>query len=201
MSVVDDVDVLQDFEIAGSRTGAAELGGLAAVVAGGGCGASGCECECECECAGGHGHGNNETSPSPLGTVHSWDSHANYRHRLSASPDHSLFSGVIVYCDHTHLNSPTGIIRVLLVVSIFYANIFNFYIVHFTFSSCFFSLTFLLFLLNVLFSMYLFLIYSVLCYGKYINKIFPVYFLFLCFMLQYSAVNICLKNAHFLLKN
>lgn len=89
MSVND--GVLQDFEIAGSRTGvlSADCGG-------------GCECECD----------------SPVGTVHSWDSHANYRHRLPASPDASLFSGVIVYCDHTHLKSPTGIVRVLLVVSI-----------------------------------------------------------------------------------
>lgn len=94
MSVVNGDDgVLQDFEIAGSRTGALS----------GDCG-GGCECECD----------------SPLGTVHSWDSHANYRHRLTASPDASLFSGVIVYCDHTHLKSPTGVIRVLLVVSYYY---------------------------------------------------------------------------------
>lgn len=79
--------VLQDFEIAGSRTGA-----LSADCAGG----------CECE--------------SPLGTVNSWDSHSHYRQR-AASPDLSLYSGVIVYCDHTHLKTPTGVIRVLLVVS------------------------------------------------------------------------------------
>lgn len=88
----DNDGVLQDFEIAGSRTGvAADCGG-------------GCECEC--------------LEESPQGTVHSWDSHANYRHRLTQSPDHSLFSGVILYCDHSHLKSPTGVIRILLVVSI-----------------------------------------------------------------------------------
>lgn len=56
---------------------------------------------------------------SPLGTVHSWDSHANYRLRLDASPPVPLFSGVIVYCDHTHLLTSIGFIRLLLVVGIF----------------------------------------------------------------------------------
>ncbi|RZC35748.1 uncharacterized protein BDFB_009856, partial [Asbolus verrucosus] len=79
--------VLQDFEIAGSRTGA-----LSADCAGG----------CECE--------------SPLGTVNSWDSHSHYRRRV-ASPDLSLYSGVIVYCDHTHLKTPTGFVRLLLLVT------------------------------------------------------------------------------------
>ncbi|XP_044736293.1 uncharacterized protein LOC123298371 isoform X2 [Chrysoperla carnea] len=54
---------------------------------------------------------------SPLGTVHSWDSHANYRLRLDASPPVPLFSGVIVYCDHTHLLTSIGFIRLLLVVT------------------------------------------------------------------------------------
>lgn len=85
--------VLQDFEIAGSRTGA-----LSADCAGG----------CECD--------------SPLGTVNSWDSHSHYRRR-AASPDLSLYSGVIVYCDHTHLKTPTGVIRILLVVSITIINL------------------------------------------------------------------------------
>ncbi|XP_017778889.1 PREDICTED: uncharacterized protein LOC108564374 [Nicrophorus vespilloides] len=53
---------------------------------------------------------------SPVGTVHSWDSHSHYR-RKSASPDLSLYSGVIVYCDHTHLKTPTGLIRLLLVIT------------------------------------------------------------------------------------
>ncbi|KAJ8985907.1 hypothetical protein NQ317_010664 [Molorchus minor] len=79
--------VLQDFEIAGSRTGA-----LSAECAGG----------CECE--------------SPLGTVNSWDSHSHYRRR-AASPDLSLYSGVIVYCDHTHLKTPTGFFRLLLLLT------------------------------------------------------------------------------------
>lgn len=79
--------VLQDFEIAGSRTGA-----LSTDCAGG----------CECE--------------TPLGTINSWDSHSHYRHH-AASPDLSLYSGVIVYCDYTHLKTATGLIRVLLIVS------------------------------------------------------------------------------------
>ena len=84
--------VLQDFEIAGSGTGA--LNGSAADCAEGG----GCECE------------------TPIGTINSWDSHSHYR-RHAPSPDISLYSGVIVYCDHKHLRTPTGIIRVLLMVS------------------------------------------------------------------------------------
>ncbi|XP_065169013.1 uncharacterized protein [Atheta coriaria] len=53
---------------------------------------------------------------TPLGTVHSWDSHSHYRRR-SASPDLSLYSGVIVYCDHTHLRTPTGLFRILLILT------------------------------------------------------------------------------------
>ncbi|KAB0805022.1 hypothetical protein PPYR_01992 [Photinus pyralis] len=79
--------VLQDFEIAGSRTGA-----LSTDCAGG----------CECE--------------TPLGTINSWDSHSHYRHR-AASPDLSLYSGVIIYFDHTHLKTATGLVRLLLVIS------------------------------------------------------------------------------------
>lgn len=84
--------VLQDFEIAGSRTGALSSADCA----------GGCECD------------------SPLDTVNSWDSHSHYRQR-AASPDISLYSGVIVYCDHTHLKTPTGFLRVLLLVSTFYS--------------------------------------------------------------------------------
>ena len=55
---------------------------------------------------------------SPAVTVRSWDSHANYRHQLpESSPTASLFSGVILYCDETHLKSSTGVVRVLLVVN------------------------------------------------------------------------------------
>ncbi|XP_067003159.1 uncharacterized protein [Anabrus simplex] len=55
---------------------------------------------------------------SPAVTVRSWDSHANYRNQLpDSSPTGSLFSGVILYCDETHLKSSTGVIRVLLVIS------------------------------------------------------------------------------------
>ncbi|GJQ66591.1 hypothetical protein Trydic_g4567 [Trypoxylus dichotomus] len=79
--------ILQDFEIAGSRTGALSAADCA----------GGCECE------------------TPIGTINSWDSHSHYRRR--ASPDLSLYSGVIVYCDHTHLWTPTGVVRVLLVIT------------------------------------------------------------------------------------
>ncbi|GLH02435.1 hypothetical protein R5R35_005502 [Gryllus longicercus] len=55
---------------------------------------------------------------SPAVTVRSWDSHANYRQHLpGSSPTASLFSGVILYCDETHLKSSTGVVRVLLVIS------------------------------------------------------------------------------------
>lgn len=57
-------------------------------------------------------------TPGDVGTVRSWDSHANYKHHLhGSSPTHSIFSGVVLYCDETHLKSGTGIIRLLLVVS------------------------------------------------------------------------------------
>ncbi|XP_044746731.1 uncharacterized protein LOC123308222 isoform X1 [Coccinella septempunctata] len=80
--------VLQDFEIAGSRTGALSSADCA----------GGCDCD------------------SPLDTVNSWDSHSHYRQR-AASPDISLYSGVIVYCDHTHLKTPTGFLRVILLAT------------------------------------------------------------------------------------
>ncbi|XP_021933260.1 uncharacterized protein LOC110836415 isoform X2 [Zootermopsis nevadensis] len=55
---------------------------------------------------------------SPAVTVRSWDSHANYHHQLpGSSPTASLFSGVILYCDESHLKSSTGVVRVLLVIS------------------------------------------------------------------------------------
>lgn len=69
------------------------------------CVAGGCQCD------------------SPVGTVNSWDSHSHYRRR-GASPDLSLYSGVIVYCDHHHLKTPTGIVRVLLVVMLNQSNHF-----------------------------------------------------------------------------
>jgi len=80
--------VLQDFEIAGSRTDALNAE----------CGiGDGCELD------------------SPLGTVNSWDSHSHYR-RMASSPDLSLYSGVILYCDYAHLKTPTGFLRILLLV-------------------------------------------------------------------------------------
>lgn len=50
---------------------------------------------------------------SPLGTVTSWDSHAHYRTRIGQN---SLPWGVALHCDSTHLKTPTGIVRILLVV-------------------------------------------------------------------------------------
>ncbi|XP_072403247.1 uncharacterized protein [Diabrotica undecimpunctata] len=91
--------VLQDFEIAGSRTGALSSAGGAAECTGA---ASECAGGCECE--------------SPLGTVNSWDSHSHYR-RNPPSPDLSLYSGVILYCDHTHLRTSTGFFRLLLLAT------------------------------------------------------------------------------------
>lgn len=52
---------------------------------------------------------------SPLGTVTSWDSHIHYRHRIGQSP---VPWGVALHCDAQHLKSPTGIVRILLVVSV-----------------------------------------------------------------------------------
>lgn len=52
---------------------------------------------------------------SPLGTVTSWDSHIHYRHRIGQTP---VPWGVALHCDSQHLKTPTGIVRILLVVSI-----------------------------------------------------------------------------------
>uniref|UniRef100_A0A182QB82 Uncharacterized protein n=1 Tax=Anopheles farauti TaxID=69004 RepID=A0A182QB82_9DIPT len=51
---------------------------------------------------------------SPIGTCTSWDSHAHYRQRIGNTP---LPWGVALHCDASHLTSPTGIVRILLVVS------------------------------------------------------------------------------------
>ncbi|XP_006607040.1 uncharacterized protein [Glycine max] len=51
---------------------------------------------------------------SPLGTCTSWDSHANYKQRNGHTP---LPWGVALHCDPQHLKSPTGIVRILLVLS------------------------------------------------------------------------------------
>lgn len=85
---------IQDFEIAGSQTGNTGGGGRAA--------SSIAELE----------------TPGDATTVHSWDSHANYKHHChGSSPTQSAFSGVILYCDDSHVKSSSGLIRVLLVVS------------------------------------------------------------------------------------
>lgn len=88
---------IQDFEIAGSQTGNTGGGGRAA--------SSIAELE----------------TPGDATTVHSWDSHTNYKHHCHApsptpTPTQSAFSGVILYCDDSHVRSSSGIIRVLLVV-------------------------------------------------------------------------------------
>lgn len=58
-------------------------------------------------------------TPADATTVHSWDSHAHYKHHIpGSSPTHSIFSGVVLYCDDTHLKTSTGIIRLLLVVRV-----------------------------------------------------------------------------------
>ncbi|XP_050301271.1 uncharacterized protein LOC126739561 [Anthonomus grandis grandis] len=98
-------DEIQDFEIAGSRTGAlsAECGTH-----------DGCDADGEDEEE--HEEEEEEECESPLGTVNSWDSHSHYR-RMAGSPDLSLYSGVILYCDYGHLKTPTGFIRVLLLAT------------------------------------------------------------------------------------
>lgn len=52
---------------------------------------------------------------SPLGTCSSWDSHLNYRERLGQAQ--MGWGGVVLQCDASHLKTPTGIVRILLVVS------------------------------------------------------------------------------------
>ncbi|XP_037048066.1 uncharacterized protein LOC119082614 [Bradysia coprophila] len=51
---------------------------------------------------------------SPLGTVTSWDSHVHYKHRMGMTP---APWGVALHCDPQHLKTPTGIVRILLVLS------------------------------------------------------------------------------------
>ncbi|XP_064540995.1 uncharacterized protein LOC135430312 [Drosophila montana] len=50
---------------------------------------------------------------SPLGTCTSWDSHANYKQQQHTP----LPWGVALHCDPQHLKTPTGIVRILLVLS------------------------------------------------------------------------------------
>lgn len=50
---------------------------------------------------------------SPLGTCSSWDSHLNYRERINQAQNW----GVTLHCDTSHLKTPTGLVRILLVVS------------------------------------------------------------------------------------
>ncbi|EDW11191.1 uncharacterized protein LOC6575744 [Drosophila mojavensis] len=50
---------------------------------------------------------------SPLGTCTSWDSHANYKQQQQTP----LPWGVALHCDPQHLKTPTGIVRILLVLS------------------------------------------------------------------------------------
>lgn len=68
-------------------------------------------------------------SPGVHSTVHSWDSHANYHghygnsdHRPGSSSNAlawSRASHVVIYCDiQGHLKTATGVVRLLLLVSI-----------------------------------------------------------------------------------
>lgn len=74
------LDDVQDFEIAGSRTG--DLDDL--------------------------------MLDSPLGTCTSWDSHPNYKDHMGY-PTYAW--GVQLHCDVTHLKTPTGIVRIIFVLS------------------------------------------------------------------------------------
>ncbi|XP_071555578.1 uncharacterized protein [Temnothorax nylanderi] len=89
---------IQDFEIAGSRTG----GRISS-------------------------QSSELDSPGVHSTVHSWDSHANY-HGHYGNSDHrpgssnampwSRASHVVIYCDiQGHLKTPTGVVRLLLLIS------------------------------------------------------------------------------------
>jgi hypothetical protein len=66
------------------------------------------------EIAGSRAGGLSLSLESPLGTCTSWDSHVHYRQRM-ATP---LAWGVPLHCDKSHLTTPTGIVRILLVVSV-----------------------------------------------------------------------------------
>jgi hypothetical protein len=55
-----------------------------------------------------------EPLESPLETCSSWDSHLNYRERLGQNQ--MGWGGVVLHCDASHLKTPTGIVRILLVV-------------------------------------------------------------------------------------
>ena len=52
---------------------------------------------------------------SPIGTISSWDSHINYRNHMNQTP---LAWGVALHCNAKHFKSRTGIVRILLVVSV-----------------------------------------------------------------------------------
>lgn len=51
---------------------------------------------------------------SPIGTITSWDSHINYRNHMNHTPPW----GVALHCNAKHFKSRTGIVRILLVVSV-----------------------------------------------------------------------------------
>ncbi|XP_046397168.1 uncharacterized protein LOC124164037 isoform X2 [Ischnura elegans] len=104
-------DEIEDFEIDGSRSGGVEKAGtgaqgLAGVNQGVEDGDVGANTGDRCE---------------SLGTIGSWDSHTNYQqvYGLEDGSDGggAPFPGVVLFCDESHLKSPTGIVRVLLVIS------------------------------------------------------------------------------------
>lgn len=95
--------IAQDFEIAGSRTAVDQ---------------DGIDCEQRPHEGSDVDSDGEAGARSLVGTVNSWDSHANYRHDLDDDDEgRMLFRGVIVYCDQRHLRSATGLVRVLLIVS------------------------------------------------------------------------------------
>ncbi|KAG8226094.1 hypothetical protein J437_LFUL006401 [Ladona fulva] len=101
----------QDFEIDGSRSGGVERAGTL------GQGMSGVNQGIE---DGDVGANTGERCES-MGTIGSWDSHTNYQqmYGLEDGSDGggAPFPGVVLFCDESHLKSPTGIVRVLLVIS------------------------------------------------------------------------------------
>ena len=88
-----------------------------------------------------------EPLESPLETCSSWDSHLNYRERLGQNQ--MGWGGVVLHCDASHLKTPTGIVRILLVVSLsmpsFIHSVFFFLLVPHSTSSLLISVSFVLF--------------------------------------------------------
>lgn len=61
-----------------------------------------------------------EVTNSMAGTPGSWDSHANYKHQEAAR---ARYNGVVLHYDKKPMKTPSGVIRVLLLVSMFAPNV------------------------------------------------------------------------------